>query len=134
MPKSASLAASGEEKTRLAKLADDGVLWAPLPRVECGGYLLHYLQDVGPVMNGAMGAVPLSFSEIGSWADLTGTELQPWEAQMLRRLSLVYLAQSQRSTAHDCPSPWVAPVLDREAISARVSSFFSAMARKGKPQ
>lgn len=115
-------------------MADQGVLWAPLPQVECGGYLLRYLQEVGPVLTFGMGATPVTFSEIAAWEGAKGLELQPWESQMLRRLSREYLAQSQRSTAHDCPAPWVATqAVDRDAVSRRVSSMLSALARKGKP-
>lgn len=69
-------------------------------------YLVGYLFEVGPTMAAGMGDGALTHGEIESWQRNTGIELQAWEARVLRRLSLAYLAESSRAKASDCPAPW----------------------------
>lgn len=57
-------------------------------------------------MAGGMGPVPLTHSELQSWQDQVGIELQPWELQLLRRLSKEYVAESGNATDRGCPAPW----------------------------
>ena len=77
-----------------------------LPPIEWGQYILGYLFEMGPTMPGAMGAGPLTFSEIEAWQRVVAIDLQPFEAQLIRRLSVEYFGQSHASTKRDCPAPY----------------------------
>lgn len=77
-----------------------------MPPIEWGEYLLSYLWAVGPSMAGGMGPAPLTCSELQSWQGQMGIQLQPWESQLLRRLSKDYVAESGRATERNCPPPF----------------------------
>ena len=74
---------------------------------ECDAhYLAGYLFRIGPTLAAGMGEGPVTHSEIESWQRNTGIELNSWEAEMIRSLSLEYLGSSQKATARDCQAPW----------------------------
>lgn len=91
--------------TRRAKLIADErpIAFPPLESCE---YLLGYLYEVGPVMNGGMGPAPLTHEELAHWQRNIGLSLQPWEARFLKSLSREYLSQSQISNDVACPAPF----------------------------
>lgn len=78
----------------------------PLPPLEGGEYLLGYLFEIGPALAGGLGPAPLTHGELRAWQDNTGIALMPWEARLLRRLSLEYVAASQAATERNAPPPW----------------------------
>src|SRR3546814_18620695 len=63
-----------------------------------------------------MGAAPLSWQSILSWSDMTGSYPAPWEARLIRKLSIEYLAEVRRAESENCPPPWRAEVTVRERI------------------
>lgn len=77
-----------------------------MPPIEWGGYILGYLFEVGPTMASGMGGGPLTFSEIEAWQRTVGICLSPFEAQLLRRLSMEYFGESHAATKFDCPAPY----------------------------
>lgn len=77
-----------------------------MPPIEWGEYILGYLFEMGPTIPGSMGASPLTFSEIEAWQRVVAIDLQPFEAQLIRRLSVEYFGQSHASTRRDCPAPY----------------------------
>lgn len=82
---------------------------------------------------GAMGAVPLSHSEIAAWQANTGTELAAWEAKALRRLSIDYVQASGQASAHDCPAFYIADpeAADRrEVVAKQIDMIFGARVRQ----
>ena len=99
-----------------------------MPELECGDYLIRHLFDVGPTLAGGMGNSPLTYSEIEAWQRITGIELLPWEAALLRRLSAEYLAESSAATKPDRPAPFGRPVSTRRStqkeINRKLDSFF----------
>lgn len=70
-------------------------------------YLVDWLFEIGPVMASGMGCVPLTHGEIEAWQHNTGIGLEQWEARMLKKLSLIYLAETQAAAAADYPAPWL---------------------------
>jgi len=72
-----------------------------LPEVSAQ-HLIGYLLEIGPTM----GDGPLTHGELLAWMQNTGIELQAWEARYLRRLSIDYMVQSQKSDRRDCPAPY----------------------------
>ena len=85
-------------------------------------YLVGYLFEIGPTMSEG----PLTHGEIESWMRNTGLRLNTWEVRTLKRLSIDYLAESQKATERGRSAPWIdAPYLrvepDRVAASLKAS-------------
>lgn len=127
---------SGDEKklSRYQKIKDAGDE-PDMPPLDCP-HIIGYLFDVGPMMTGGMAASPVTYQEIDAWRRQTGIEIEPWEAQFIRRLSSDYVAQLHQSDKPDCPPPYIPPadVVDREAVSSKLKSamrfFMSSVKRK----
>lgn len=92
--------------------------------LEWGEQLVDSLLEFGPDMPGPAGPVPVSFSEIQAWADMTRTEVPGWEAGLLKRLSKDYCSQYHKSRKPDCPMPDDKPTQDRRRS---VASGFAKM-------
>jgi len=88
------------------------------------GYLLEYLKEVGPAMVNGNFPAPVSWQEIQAWQELTGINLDAFEAQIIRELSCVYAEQYVKSEKIECPPPWVDAQADKTAISERVKRLF----------
>lgn len=77
-------------------------------------HLVGWLTEMGITESTGMGPVPLSWREISEWQRNTGVELKPWEARLIRKLSLAYLSQSHEAESETCPPPWRAEVTQDE--------------------
>lgn len=75
-----------------------------MPQIDAE-YLLGYLFEIGPTMAAGGYPGPITHEEILAWQELTGIELQPWEARFIKRLSGEHLAESHRAEKIDCPEP-----------------------------
>ena len=104
--------------------------WPEMPSAEGADYLLGYLWEVGPTLVAGMGAGPITHQELCAWQANSGVRLQPWEARILRRLSIDYLAEMSRAERADCPAPWqeVEVVVDRAAVANRMLQAIRALA------
>lgn len=113
---------------RIEKMDADGIE-PDIP--ECAAmYLINYLFDIGPVEASGMGSTPLSSQEIESWQNQSGIKLQPWEFSFIRKLSRVYLSESQKSESHDYPAPYQPSVTlekNREAVSMKIENLMMAL-------
>ena len=70
---------------------------------ECdASYILEYLFEIGVTANGEA----LTHSEIRSWQENTGVELQSFEARMLKRLSVAYLDECTKAKKQDAETVW----------------------------
>jgi hypothetical protein len=72
-------------------------------------HIVDRLVEMGIVEAAGMGTAPLSQREIHYWQLNSGVRLPPWEARLMRRLSVDYLAESRRAEEETCPPPWNAP-------------------------
>ncbi len=72
--------------------------------------------------------MPISFQELDAWAQRVPRGLQPWEFLMLRRLSLEWIAESQRAEDADAPAPWDGGVTADE-LKAVTSNLRAAIKR-----
>ena len=104
--------------------------WPEMPSAEGADYLLGYLWEVGPTMVAGMGAGPVTHQELRAWQANSGIQLQPWEARILRRLSIDYLAEMSRADQADCPAPWqaVEAVVDHAAVANKMRHAIRALA------
>ena len=98
-------------------------------------YLIEWLFEIGPAIAGAMGSAAIGWQDIGAWQQITGIELLPWEARILRRLSQDFISQNHDAGKPECPAPWAALSDDRrEAVGRKISSALRALAASpGRP-
>lgn len=99
-----------------------------MPPIQWGGYILDYLFEVGPTMPSGMGSGPLTFSEIEAWQRAVGIRLSPFEAQLLRRLSVEYFGESHSATKADSPPPYGVSLrlveVSQKEINRKLDQFF----------
>lgn len=77
-------------------------------------HITDRLVEIGLTEAAGMGAAPLSWASIHAWQVMTGAPLDPWEARLIRKLSIEYLAEGRRAENENCPPPWRAEVTQRE--------------------
>lgn len=94
-------------------------------------YLIEWLFEIGPVVPAGMGMASIGWRDLAAWQDVTGIELDPWEARLLRRLSAEYHVQAQKAEKPDCPAPYTAASieLNRDAVDRKVRNAFAAFAQ-----
>ncbi|WP_294302186.1 hypothetical protein [uncultured Sphingomonas sp.] len=80
-------------------------------------HIIDRLIEIGLTEAAGMGAGPLSWATIVAWQQATGIRLPPWEARLIRRLSVDYLAESRRAEDETCPPPWRGTVSQAEIDS-----------------
>lgn len=73
-------------------------------------HIVDRLVEIGLTEAAGMGAGPLAWQSIAAWQQVTGIHLPPWEARLIRRLSVEYLAEGRRAESENCPPPWRAEV------------------------
>lgn len=92
-------------------------------------HIVAYLMEIGPVEAGAMDGAPISWATMRYWQDQMGVTLQPWEARLIRRLSVEYLNQCRKARDPECPPPWGGMTEERRAsLDARLRANFGALA------
>ena len=64
----------------------------PLPKLEAGSYMVDELFTIGAFRSGAMGGfIALSWQEVDAFARITGRIKEPWEAELLVKMSREYV-------------------------------------------
>jgi hypothetical protein len=95
-------------------------------------YLSDWLFEIGPTGAGSMGECALGYRDFAAWQEISGVELMPWEASLLRRLSIEYATTRQKAEEPAFPAPYsgVADevVARREHVAKQVDALF------GKPK
>lgn len=118
-----------DPRSRLDEQKSRGVLPAMPPVPLHAVYLLDHWQDVGPTGVGAMGETVLSYGEIHAWCDLTGVELEPWEARLLRHLSGEYLGERAAAADPMRLAPWAQVSAEQKAAAGqRLAQQLNALA------
>ncbi|WP_257575262.1 hypothetical protein [Sphingomonas sanguinis] len=69
-------------------------------------HFTDWLIEIGLTEAAGMGADAVSWRQIRAWKSVTGVPIQPWEARLLRRLSITYLAEGRSAESESCPPPW----------------------------
>jgi hypothetical protein len=77
-------------------------------------HILGNLLEIGLTEVAGMGAGPISWQSISAWQQVMGRRLPRWEARLLRKLSVEYLAEGRRAESENCPPPWRVPISQRE--------------------
>lgn len=92
-------------------------------------YLTDWLFEIGPAQSGGMALAAIGWRDMAAWQDLTGIELLPWEARLLRRLSHDFVAMCREARSPACPMPWDGIETDQDVNDnrAKVSRQLKAM-------
>ena len=89
---------------------------ATTPRNLAGASAWESLAVTGATGNGAMGAVPLQFTEIDAWARLNRLTLERWEVKALRSMSIGYV--NEISNDDDAQEPMLQTEMPSEELMA----------------
>ena len=106
----------------------------PLFPVNPAPYLSEWLFDMGPTVVGGMGESPLGYQDMAAWQAVSGIELMPWEASLLRRLSGAYAVMRHKAEEPACPAPYTGAVDElkarRDQVAQQVDAVFGKLKRK----
>ena len=125
--KRAKFEANTKRVSRLDKMKADKIMPSMPPNP--APHIIDRLVEIGLSEAAGMGVAPLSWREINEWQRATCVTLPPWEARLIRKLSTEYIAEGRRAEDDTYPSPWRAPVTQREidteaaGIRALMGSF-----------
>ena len=98
--------------SRIQQMKKDGIV--PQMPPNPAPHVISQLVEIGLTEAAGMGVAPVSWREIDAWCIRTAVDLLPWEARLMRRLSVEYVAESRRAESETCPPPWRAEVTQRE--------------------
>lgn len=98
--------------SRADQMKKDGII--PVMPPNPAPHIINRLVEIGLTEAAGMGAGPLSWQSITAWQASTAICLTPWEARLIRSLSIEYLAEGRRAESENCPPPWRAEVTRRE--------------------
>ena len=107
-----------EKQTRLEKLRADRKepeYHPELPDMPVSHWV-SYLWDVGPSLPTGNGPAPITYGELVAWQQTSGVTLSPWDAQMVRRLSIEYINEQSRAVKPGCPSPLAKLITDADRV------------------
>lgn len=90
----------------------DGIT-PPLPPNSAPHFIAWFI-ELGMIQAGGMAPMPLTWTEIDAWTRQTGIRLQPWEARLMKALSLAYLRELALAESENRPPPWQWPITQRE--------------------
>lgn len=77
-------------------------------------HFLAWFIEIGMCELGGMAARPLSWSEINEWQRASGIDLAPWEAVLMRSLSVAYVGELSLAESMNRPAPWSTELTARE--------------------
>lgn len=100
----------GSKKSRVASFtaSDENHPFLEMPDIdtECAaGYLVGLLHEAGLMSSSGMGPVPLSWTEINAWLQVTELELTVWERLTIKRMSEDYVGE-RCETDPNRPAPY----------------------------
>lgn len=108
-----------------------------LPEVNFGYYLVGLLEDIGGVVQNGMGAVPITWTDLKSWADMSGITLTYWELSTLKHMSEAYATELFLATDPKKAPPYKTQEVYRAPdLDNRLKNYFKevnmSMKLKGK--
>lgn len=101
----------GKHQSRMATMVEAKEPLPPSPP-NPAPYLTDWLFEIGPMTAGNV----IGWQDLTCWQRITGIELQPWEARILRRLSGEYALECLAARKPDRIMPYLG---DRDEIEAR---------------
>lgn len=78
-----------------------------------------------------MGEAPIGYRDLQAWQAVSGVDLMPWEATLLRRLSGHYIAAMHKAAAFDAPAFYIGKSNDlaapRQSIDDQIMAAFGSL-------
>ena len=99
-------------RTRGEFLPEDHPM-AQFPEIEEYGYLLDWLQDLGPCVEGSL----IGWADFKAWIQISGCNPTGWEIDTLRDLSRIFVSKLHEFRDADCISPYMEAYPDDKIIA-----------------
>lgn len=91
----------------------------PFPNAGRFEYIFGYLTESG---------ILTSWQEIKAWQETTCTHLQPYESELMFKMSNAHVHQLQISTDIGCPAPWFdAESIDHKQVGDRLKKALRSL-------
>lgn len=100
-------------KSRVNTLAD-GHPAKHLPEID--GYISLCFELSGFCLNGSMGAIPLTWSEVNSFCNGSGYPLNGWESEQIIKMSRAYCYMLSKGKKLGCPPPYQEGIDEEDAL------------------
>ena len=71
------------------------------------------------MVKGFSGIIPLTYGDLKSWSEMTVRSVNPWEAQLLIKLSRQYCGQTNISKEKGIEAPYKAKVTNNDMVRVR---------------
>lgn len=93
-------------------------------------HVINWWLEIGPTTATGMGEGPIGWQEIAAWQQLTGTQIEPWEARCIRRMSQAFISERHEAKKPNCPEPY--RTATQREVQDKVSAQFAQMAKAFK--
>lgn len=127
---SSGIAEDKKSRREQYKEIDENHNLLQLPEIGSCEYLVKILFDIGPCLNLGMGLCALSWTDISSWQECTGVELDAWQANLIRRLSIEYAQEYSAASDPNRPAPYIEETFDREEVGDRLYAVLKSFKQK----
>lgn len=120
-------------KSRYTRLLEyDPEYEASLPELGEEVYLIDLLNEVGPITNNGVGPSAISWLELESWKNSTGTDLSSWEVRTLYALSKKYAVEYHAATDPLRPAPYIGhrDIVPTEAVESKIKGFLNSLKKR----
>jgi hypothetical protein len=126
-----------ETRSRIKRLSEShpNAPELKMPELDSHEYVLELFYESGMVLNGANGAVPITWTELRNYSDQSGAVLTPWESKMIINMSRAYCTAYHDGQSPSALPPWVDD--SQEALAAMresVASKFKALSAGALPK
>lgn len=129
-----------ESKSRYKRIVDRDTESPELkmPEIDSHEYILELFYQSGMILNGAHGAVPITWTELRNYSEQSGVDLTPWESEIVMRLSRAYCSAYHDGQKPEALPPWMPEDTDsitkqRENVSNTLAAMGQAM-KESKPK
>lgn len=95
-------------------------------------YISDWLFDIGPTGSNAGGECELSYRDLVAWQEISGIELFPWEAKLIRHLSSEFADERYKARKRDRIAPYTGTARDIESNRQQVARKIAEMFNPGK--
>lgn len=119
----------GNELSRHEMLSEDDPAKA-LPEIDV--FMANIFESIGLFLNGGMGMIPITWSEMDSFLKCSKYELTGWEAEHIIKMSRAYCSMVNQGKEIGCPSPYNLAANDKSALERNrviVADKFKQMKR-----
>ena len=88
-------------------------------------HIVDWWLEIGPAGDGA-----LTWQEIAAWEQLTGIELEPWEAKTIRSMSAAFVSQRFEARKAGCPAPYSTEQDEQDNVTAAFAALKQYLAHR----